>query len=92
VGVQRKEVIDDRVRAVVGCFEVTAFIGRADELEALAEVAREASDGLSGAIVVGEPGSGKSRLLAEARERAGVPSSFAVAGYEPERHGCEQHV
>jgi DNA-binding CsgD family transcriptional regulator len=65
---------------------VSAFIGRADELEALVEVASEASDGLSGAIVVGEPGSGKSRLLAEARERAAVPSSFAVAGYEPERH------
>lgn len=65
---------------------MSAFIGRADELEALAEVVREASDGLFGAIVVGEPGSGKSRLLAEARERAGVSSSFAVAGYEPERH------
>jgi hypothetical protein len=46
---------NDRLRAVIGCFEVSAFIGRADELEALAEVAREASNGLFGAIVVGEP-------------------------------------
>ena len=61
------------------------FVGRTGELEALAEVAATSGPGPVAAIVVGEPGSGKSRLLAEARTRSALPRSFAVVGYEAER-------
>jgi DNA-binding CsgD family transcriptional regulator len=64
---------------------VQAFVGRANELETLAEVADVGGSGPSMAIVVGEPGSGKSRLLAEARARLSQQHSFAVVGYETER-------
>jgi DNA-binding CsgD family transcriptional regulator len=63
-----------------------AFVGRSVELEALAAVAASSSTGPAAAVVVGEPGSGKSRLLAEARRRAAPRTSLAVAGYEAERH------
>jgi DNA-binding CsgD family transcriptional regulator len=62
-----------------------AFVGRTNELETLAEVAAEGGDGPAMAIVVGEPGSGKSRLLTEARARSTLQHSFAVVGYETER-------
>lgn len=61
------------------------FVGRAGELEALAEVAATSVPGPVVAVVVGEPGCGKSRLLAEARRRLALPHSFAVVGYESER-------
>jgi DNA-binding NarL/FixJ family response regulator len=61
------------------------FVGRAGELEELAQVAATSAPGPVAAVVVGEPGSGKSRLLAEARSRSALPHSFAVIGYEPER-------
>jgi DNA-binding CsgD family transcriptional regulator len=61
------------------------FVGRAGELEALAEVAATSAPGPVAAVVVGESGSGKSRLLAQARSRSALPHSFAVIGYEPER-------
>ncbi|HEV8681657.1 MAG TPA: AAA family ATPase [Actinomycetota bacterium] len=63
-----------------------AFVGRSQELDALREVAQRSSGGPTAAVVVGEPGSGKSRLLAEAREQVLLPQTFAVAGYEAERH------
>src|SRR5919198_574937 len=63
------------------------FVGRADELAALRDVAdRARRDGLAAALVVGEPGSGKSRLLAEAEGRLRFDHAFRVVGYEPERH------
>jgi DNA-binding NarL/FixJ family response regulator len=61
------------------------FIGRSAELEALSEIASRGASGPAAAIVIGEPGSGKSRLLNEARSRTVLPHSFAVVGYEPER-------
>ena len=61
------------------------FVGRARELEALAEVGSTRAPGPVAALVVGEPGCGKSRLLAEARMRSALPHSFAVVGYEAER-------
>jgi DNA-binding CsgD family transcriptional regulator len=64
---------------------VSAFVGRARELAALGEVAKAASGGVTAGLVIGEPGSGKSRLLAEARGRTGLPHSVEVIGYEPER-------
>jgi DNA-binding CsgD family transcriptional regulator len=62
-----------------------AFVGRTNELEMLAAVVDESGIGPALAIVVGEPGSGKSRLLAEARARSAPQHSFAVVGYEAER-------
>jgi DNA-binding CsgD family transcriptional regulator len=64
---------------------VGAFVGRSSELETLLGVAEEARTGPAGALVIGEPGSGKSRLLAEARRRMRLPHAVAVVGYEAER-------
>ena len=62
------------------------FIGRLAELQALVDAAATGGrDGPAAALVVGEPGSGKSRLLAEASKRVDVLHRFRVAGYEPER-------
>jgi DNA-binding CsgD family transcriptional regulator len=52
----------------------------------LRDVVRSSAAGPSAAVVVGEPGSGKSRLLAEARSETALPETFAVSGYEAERH------
>jgi DNA-binding NarL/FixJ family response regulator len=54
-------------------------------LEALSAIAATKESGPVAAIVVGKPGSGKSRLLAEAHSRSAFPHPFAVVGYEPER-------
>jgi DNA-binding CsgD family transcriptional regulator len=64
---------------------VSVFVGRSGQLQTLAEVAASARSGVAAAIVIGEPGSGKSRLLAEAQKRAGPREPLAVVGYEPER-------
>lgn len=62
------------------------FVGRAGELAALRDVARRGAAGPAAAVVVGEPGSGKSRLLAEARAETALPETYTVSGYEAERH------
>jgi DNA-binding NarL/FixJ family response regulator len=63
-----------------------SFVGRAEELAALAAVAARARRGGQAAVlVVGDPGSGKSRLLAEATTRAALPVCHRIAGYEPEQ-------
>ncbi len=65
---------------------MSVFVGRVGELAALAEVARAAArDQVAAAIIVGDPGSGKSRLLAEAAACADLRDQFRVVGYEPER-------
>jgi DNA-binding CsgD family transcriptional regulator len=65
---------------------MSAFVGRAEELAALDEVGRAAGAGdVAAAVVVGDAGSGKSRLLAEAADRGALARVFRVAGYEPER-------
>lgn len=61
------------------------FVGRAAELAALSQIAAERVTGPTAVVLVGEPGSGKSRLLAEARARSALPHVFAVVGYEAER-------
>jgi DNA-binding CsgD family transcriptional regulator len=64
---------------------MSAFVGRTDELAALAQTADAALRGeVAAGIVLGDPGSGKSRLLAEAAARAEVPNQFRVVGFEPE--------
>jgi DNA-binding CsgD family transcriptional regulator len=65
---------------------MSVFVGRADELAALGEIAAAAVDGhVAAAVVVGDPGSGKSRLLSEVGARARLSNRFDVVGYEPER-------
>jgi DNA-binding CsgD family transcriptional regulator len=64
---------------------VQVFVGRTAELDALAETVIASSAGPAAAIVLGEPGSGKTRLLAEARSRTELAQSFAVVGYEAGR-------
>lgn len=65
---------------------MSAFVGRADELAVLDEVGRAASVGyVAAAVVVGEAGSGKSRLLAEAAGRLRLARLLRIIGYEPER-------
>jgi predicted ATPase len=64
---------------------MSVFVGRGYELAALGEIACAAGRGqVAAAVVVGDPGSGKSRLLAEAAARAGLRNRFGVVGYEPE--------
>jgi DNA-binding NarL/FixJ family response regulator len=66
---------------------VAAFVGRAAELLALEGIARAPERGdVAAAVVVGDPGSGKSRLLAELSDRVRPPKTFRIVGYEPERH------
>ena len=63
------------------------FVGRATELEAIARAGRQAlrGSGPTAVLLVGEPGSGKTRLLAEARSRHPIRRQLGVAGYQPER-------
>jgi DNA-binding NarL/FixJ family response regulator len=63
----------------------TGFVGRADELAVLrAMCAPAAGDSAAVALVVGEPGSGKSRLLAEVVSTGDASDTIVLGGYEPE--------
>lgn len=62
---------------------VSVFVGRTEELRILAEVIR-APERPSAALVVAVAGTGKSRLLMEARRSAPRVRSFAVVGFESE--------
>ncbi len=65
---------------------MAAFVGRRNELASLGEIAATAARGdVAAAVVVGDPGSGKSRLLAEIADHAEPAHRFYVIGYEPER-------
>jgi DNA-binding CsgD family transcriptional regulator len=61
------------------------FVGRAVELDMLVQLADGALRArvASAAFVRGDPGSGKSRLLAEAVRTSRVPRSVRIAGFEP---------
>jgi predicted ATP-dependent serine protease len=57
---------------------VAPFVGRVSELEALAELDGAAVRGeVAVALITGDPGSGKSRLLAEAAARSRRRIAFA---------------
>jgi DNA-binding CsgD family transcriptional regulator len=63
------------------------FVGRDVELAALEELtARALREGVPvAAFLLGDPGTGKSRLLAEAAIACPIQDQLGVAGYEPER-------
>lgn len=63
---------------------MAAFVGRAEELEALIGAIRGPSRPTA-ALVTGVAGSGKSRLLAEARRSMQRGPSLAIAGFESEK-------
>jgi DNA-binding CsgD family transcriptional regulator len=58
------------------------FVGREPELEL---IGRALAGGPGAVFVVGDPGSGKSRLASEALRRIGADTVVAIVGYEPER-------
>ena len=63
------------------------LIGRAAELGAIHDaIARSRRQGLPAAVlVIGEPGTGKSHLLAESMSRAHPEVRLDVSGSQPER-------
>ena len=63
-----------------------SFVGREDELAAVLGLAQGVvrGEGPVVAIVLGDPGGGKSRLLTEACSRITLPERTLLAGYEPE--------
>jgi DNA-binding CsgD family transcriptional regulator len=65
---------------------MVAFVGRTEQIQRLEDVLAAAHDAPAAAVLVGDPGAGKTRLLEELSERAGVEHCFRVVGYEPERH------
>jgi DNA-binding CsgD family transcriptional regulator len=63
-----------------------AFVGRAEELTALMAIARLGNDGrAAAALMTGDPGSGKTRLLAEVSARLEAGNRFRLVGYEAEQ-------
>lgn len=65
----------------------TPFVGRREELDQLARLIHRSrrERAPSAALVTGEPGSGKSRLLAEVLDRSEVRRQGRLAGFEPVR-------
>jgi DNA-binding CsgD family transcriptional regulator len=63
------------------------FFGRGAELEAIARVAAivKGRRGTAAVLVIGDPGQGKSRLLAEARRGLRIDHTFRIDGFEAER-------
>ena len=62
------------------------FVGRVAELEAIERVVSDATTQrcATAIAIIGEPGSGKSRLLREAQRRLPQGSILTIVGYEPE--------
>lgn len=64
---------------------MAAFVGRTVELEALGDALRPSAQP-GAALVTGVAGSGKSRLLSEARKALPRHRAFAIVGFESEAH------
>jgi DNA-binding CsgD family transcriptional regulator len=70
---------------VAGAFVGRAFVGRAQELNTLLGAVRGDAGSASVALVIGPPGNGKSRLLAEVAARADIAHRVRIAGYRAEQ-------
>src|SRR5690348_1441721 len=69
---------------VIGRISSPRFVGRCEELTALEEAVTAALDGAGSAVLVsGEPGIGKSRLIAELVTRARASGATALIGECP---------
>jgi ABC-type hemin transport system ATPase subunit len=65
---------------------MAAFVGRVEELASLEKIVDSAAHGhVAAAVVVGDPGNGKSRLLAEIEGRSAPANRFRVFGHEQEQ-------
>src|SRR5690242_16502067 len=64
-----------------------AFVGRTNELSAIADQSRavRSSRSVRAVFLFGPPGSGKSRTIAQASPLLEQLGRFTVVGYEPER-------
>ena len=63
------------------------FVGRTDELSTIDGLVVVAAGGrTAAAILIGEPGAGKTSLVGEAVRRSGISARFSVTGYALERH------
>ncbi|GAA6527683.1 AAA family ATPase [Intrasporangium sp. DVR] len=63
-----------------------ALVGRTEELSTLQALVRAQDGGAAAAVVVGDPGMGKTRLLAAAADLLRNHRVFRMTGFEPERH------
>lgn len=67
----------------LGALDSGLFVGRAREVQALGALERSAASGRpAAAVVIAEPGIGKTRLLGEVASSLGLPR-FDLHGYEP---------
>jgi predicted ATPase len=62
-----------------------ALVGRADQLSTLRALGQRQGQAAA-AMLVGDPGMGKTRLLAEMADMLSGRRVLRLVGYEPERH------
>lgn len=76
-----------RAAAIYRAVMAASFVGRDDELATLVGLVASSTDrrGVDLAVVTGEPGSGKSRLLSELGSRVGDRGLLRMSGWAPER-------
>ena len=62
-----------------------ALVGRTDELSTLQALVRAQNGGAAAAVIVGDPGMGKTRLLAASADLLRNHRVYRMTGFEPER-------